>query len=163
MSNDYEYMDAAPTLNGATGEVVSYSTNLDIVAMEVPINFVFTISERQKRNLFVSAGVSTMVYLSQRFSGSYQNVYTQEVYDSATGETSLESNYTNIEVENEYEAFSRVDYFGLANLSAGYSFPLGKSSSMQIEPFVQLPTHNLTSNNLRIRFGGLSLKYRFGK
>lgn len=163
MSNENDFMYAAPTLNGATGEVVSYSTNLDIVAMEVPLNFVFTISERQKRNLFVSAGVSTMVYLSQRFTGNYQNVYTQEVYDSASGETSLESNYTNIEVENEYGAFSRVDYFGLANLSAGYSFPLGKSSTMLIEPFIQLPTHNLTSNNLRIRYGGLSLKYKFGE
>jgi hypothetical protein len=163
ISSSNRYMDAAPMLNGVSGEVVSAETHMDLVAMEVPLNFVFKISENRKRILFISAGASTMIYLSQQFTGSYQDVYTREVYNDATGETSIESNYTNIDVENEYGAFSRVDYFGLANLSAGYSFPLGKSNTMLVEPFVQLPMHDITSSDLRIRFGGLSLKFKFGK
>jgi hypothetical protein len=163
ISSSNDFMDAAPMLDGATGQVVSAETHMDLVAMEVPLNFVFKISENRKRSIFVSAGASTMIYLSQSFTGTYENVYTREVYNNATGETTMESNYTNIDVENEYGAFSRVDYFGLANLSAGYSFPLGKSNTMLIEPFVQLPMHEITSSNLRIRFGGLSLKFQFGK
>ncbi len=163
ISSGNDYMYASPSLDDFSGEVVSAETHMDMVAMEVPLNFVFKIRENRKRSIFLSAGASTMVYLSQRFTGSYQNVSTREVYDSASGVTSIESSYTNIEVENEYGAFSRVDYFGLANLSAGYAFPFGKGSSMLVEPFIQLPTHDITSSDLRIRFGGLSLKFQFGK
>ncbi|MDY0198558.1 MAG: hypothetical protein RBR68_12160, partial [Tenuifilaceae bacterium] len=105
----------------------------------------------------------TMVYLNQHFSGTLHNVYRTENIDSSTGEISIETNYTTTNIEEEYGAFSRVDYFGLANLSAGYSFPIGKSNNMLVEPFIQLPMHDITSTNLRIRYGGLSLKFRFGK
>jgi hypothetical protein len=41
--------------------------------------------------------------------------------------------------------------------------PFGKSSRLLIEPYVQLPVNTLTSLNLRIRYGGLAFKIRFGK
>lgn len=158
-----DFMFAAPTLNGLSGDIQSAETSMDIIAMEIPINFVFNISEKNRRKLFVSAGSSTMIYLNQRFNSSLYSVYTWENFDSTTGTTSLESTHTSNDIETKYGAFSRVDYFGLANFSAGYSFPLGKTSTMLVEPFIQLPIHDITSINLRIRYGGLSLKFSFGK
>ena len=102
-----------------------------------------------------------MVYLSQQFSGDYIGVFTNQRYEVASGALNEYSSTQAFDVEQEEKAFSHVDYFGLANLSAGYSFPLGKSS-MLIEPFVQLPMSDLTSLDLKIRYGGLSLKFRFG-
>ncbi|MDD2277901.1 MAG: outer membrane beta-barrel protein [Bacteroidales bacterium] len=163
ISNGNDYMFSAPTMNGMSGDVLSAETSMDIVAMEIPINIVFNISEKNRSKLFVSAGASTMVYLNQHFSGTLHNVYRTENIDSSTGEISIETNYTTTNIEDEYGAFSRVDYFGLANLSAGYSFPIGKTNTMLVEPFIQLPMHDITSTNLRIRYGGLSLKFRFGK
>lgn len=163
VSNGSDFMYEAPTLNGLSGDIQSAETSMDIVAMEIPINFVFNISEKNRRKLFVSAGSSTMIYLNQRFSSTLYSVYTWENFDSTTGTTSLESTHTSNEIESEYGAFSRVDLFGLANFSAGYSFPLGETSTMLVEPFIQLPMHDITSINLRIRYGGLSLKFSFGK
>ena len=131
--------------------------------MEIPINFVFKLSERRNRTLFVSAGASTMVYLSQRFTSSYNNVYTRENINTATGELTYDVNRTTISQDNQYGAFNHADFFGLANISAGYSFPFGKSSNMLVEPFVQLPTSEITSSNIRLRFGGVSLKWQFGR
>lgn len=153
----------APALDGLNGYVESFENNLDIVAMEIPLNFVFKLSENRKRSLFVSAGASTMVYLSQRFTGSYSNVYTRENLNTATGEITYETNRSTINLDNQYGLFEHTDLFGLANLSAGYSFPFGKGSSMLIEPFIQLPISDITSSNLRMRFGGLSLKMQFGR
>jgi hypothetical protein len=99
-----------------------------------------------------------MVYISQQFVGSYQNQMVREVFNSQTGQNELVATNTTINVDKSYDAFSRVDLFGLANLSAGYSFPFGKSS-MLIEPFVQIPIRKLTSNNLNVGFGGVSVKY----
>ncbi|HCY01320.1 MAG TPA: hypothetical protein DG754_14375 [Bacteroidales bacterium] len=158
-----DFMFAAPMQNGISGDVLSAEISMDIVAMEIPINFVFNISEKNHRKLFVSAGSSTMIYLSQSFNSSLNSVYTWESFDSTTGTTTPVSNYASNDIETKYGAFSRVDYFGLANLSAGYSFPLGKTSTMLVEPFIQLPMHDITSINLRIRYGGLSLKFSFGK
>jgi len=146
-----------------TGIVDSYENKLDILTVEVPVNMVYTIMERGKSSLFVSAGVSTMVYLDQNFSSSFTNVYTEQKLDIASGSMYEETRLQEVNVETDEKAFSHVDYFGLANLSAGYSMPLRKGGSMLFEPFLQLPVSDLTSFNVRIRYGGLSLKFRFGK
>ena len=151
----------APVLSGLSGSLDSYKAQIDVFSMEVPVNLVFTIWERSKSSLFVSTGVSTVIYLNQHLTGSFRNMYSRESIDMATGEVFNETNYTMVDIESEHEAFSRVDYFGLANLSAGCSLPFGKNSSFLVEPFVQLPVINLTSLNLRIRYGGLSMKIQF--
>jgi hypothetical protein len=155
---------SSPDNNGLmTGIDGSYENKLDILTMEVPVNMVYTIMERGKSSLFVSAGVSTMVYLDQNFSSSFTNVYTEQKLDVASGSVYEETRLQEVNVENDEKAFSHVDYFGLANLSAGYSMPLRRGGSMLFEPFLQLPVSDLTSFNVRIRYGGLSLKFRFGK
>ncbi len=138
--------------------IVSSKNQMDIVSLEVPINFVFELSNKRNRKLFLSAGSSSVVYISQQFVGTYQNQTVHEVFNSQTGQNELVATNSTINVDESYDAFSRVDLFGLANLSAGYSFPFGKSS-MLIEPFVQIPIRKLTSNNLNVGFGGISVKY----
>jgi hypothetical protein len=157
------FMDyTAPDLNGAAGEVVSAENHMDLIAMEIPINFVFDIVKKRDKSLFVSAGASTLIYLNQRFTGTYLNSYADEVFNSETGEWDMATNYTTVNIDNKYGAFSRTDFFGLANLSAGYLFPLGKNS-MLIEPFIQIPVRDITSSDLKISFGGVSVKYQINR
>ncbi|NLA49452.1 MAG: hypothetical protein GX876_08325, partial [Bacteroidales bacterium] len=102
------------------------------------------------------------IYLSQQFTADYVNEYTRVTLDAATGQYGTESRFSTLEFEKDYGSFSRTDFFGLANLSAGYTFTYAKTGTMLIEPFLQLPVSDLTSLNLRIRYGGLSMKLRFG-
>jgi hypothetical protein len=153
----------APVLDGASGSIESFEGSLQLLAMEVPVNFVYTVMERGKRGLYVSAGASTMVYLNQNVSGSFTNSYMRQSYNTTTGELASETRYSSVGVESSEEPFSHTDVFGLANFSAGYSMPFGKSSKLLIEPYMQLPVSTLTSLNLRIRYGGVALKIRFGK
>ncbi len=104
-----------------------------------------------------------MVYLDQNFSSSFTNVYSEQKVDQASGSVYQETRSQDVTLESDEKAFSHVDYFGLTNLSAGYSLPLKKGGNMLIEPFVQLPVSDLTSFNVRIRYGGLSFKFRFGQ
>lgn len=151
---------AAPELNGLSGTTSSYEADIDVVSMEVPVNFVFSVWKRAEKNLFVSTGASTMIYLSQHMTGSFNNTYTKTTTNSYGG-VSLETMTTTVQVEREHELMNRVDFLGLANFSAGYSMPFGKGTHMLFEPFVQLPVKDLTSMNLRIRYGGLSMKIQF--
>jgi hypothetical protein len=68
---------------------------------------------------------------------------------------------TSVTIDSKQESLNRVDFLGLANFSAGYSFPFAKTSHFVFEPFIQLPVKDLTSMNLRIRYGGLSMKLQF--
>jgi hypothetical protein len=151
----------APELSGVTGTVSSYKADIEVLAMEVPVNFVFSVRKRARTTLFVSTGTSTLFYLNQRLSGSFDNTYTKTMYDANSGAVSYESVTTTALIESEHEFLNRVDFMGLANFSAGYSFPFSKTSHLLLEPFVQLPVKDLTSLNLRIRYGGLSMKIQF--
>ena len=152
---------SAPELNGMAPTSTTFDANIDVVSMEVPVNFVFSLRKRARSNLFVTTGASTVIYLSQNLSGSYYNSYTRETVDSFTGNVSYETKTTSMQIESKEEFLSRVDLLGLANFSAGYSFPFAGTSQVLFEPFVQMPIRDLTSLNLRIWYGGLSMKIRF--
>lgn len=155
---DFNY--SAPELNGMTGTTTSFDAVIDVVSMEVPVNFVFSLWKGARSNLFISTGASTVFYLSQHMSGSFNNTYTRTKVDSY-GDVSYESMTTTVKVERDQQLLSRVDFLGLANFSAGYSLPFGKGTHLLFEPFIQLPLKDLTSQNLRIRYGGLSMKMQF--
>lgn len=151
-----------PLYDRTTGTTSSYEAKLRLVALEVPVNMVFKVIAKEKSSLFLSAGASTLIYLNQKFNGTFVNSYTKALSNTVTGEMTAYTNYSTVEVEKTESAFSHADYFGLANLSAGYSIPFGKSS-MLIEPYLQMPLSGITSLNIKIYYSGISLKLKFGK
>lgn len=150
----------ADKLNG-TPE--SFDGQLSMVTMEVPLNIVYKVFERKNSSFFLSAGTSTMIYLSQHFTGDVMNEYSLDKINASTGMTYTETVYSNVNVDNTYAAFSRTDYFGLASISAGYSLPFGKTSTLLIEPFMQFPLSKLTSLDLQVHYAGVSMKVGFGR
>ncbi|MGC9472244.1 MAG: outer membrane beta-barrel protein [Bacteroidales bacterium] len=156
-------LESSHDMSNMAGTIDSYDSHLEMLTMEVPVNLVFTLLERGEKRFFVSAGASTVFYLDQRFSGNYLSVTTRENLNTYTGEITYETSYNTVYAESDHPAFSHVDLFGLTNLSAGYAFPVGKTSRMLLEPWVQLPVTDITSLHLRMRYGGLSLKVQFGK
>ena len=163
INNQSVYGNLISLSDGTNGIPYSYEGKMNMLAMELPLNLVFRIIDRKRSEFYVSAGASTLFYISQQFTADLVNEYAKVSYNTASGTYSTETHYSTVEVEKDYGAFSRTDFLGLANLSAGYSFPYGKTSTLLIEPFVQLPVSDLTSLNLRVRYGGVSMKLRFGK
>ena len=163
-SNNTEGFNYPVSLNdGTIGKPYSYNGQLSMLAMELPLNIVIRISDKERSGFYVSAGASTMIYINQQYTADFVNEYTKVNFNTMTGSYSSETRYSTVEVKNNYGAFNRADFFGLANLSAGFSFLYSKTGTMLIEPFLQLPLNDLTSLNLRVRYGGISIKMRFGK
>lgn len=159
--NNFAY--SIPFVGGNSGTLSSSDGQLSLLAMELPLNIVFNVFKRGRSGIYLAAGTSTIFYFSQQFTGDFVNEYTLNSFDETSGLWNSETRYSTVTVNNSYGALSRTDFFGLANLSAGYSLPYGKSGTMLIEPFLQLPVSDLTSLNLRVRYGGLSIKIRFGR
>lgn len=142
--------------NEYSSPTVLYNNRLELVAMEIPINFVYKVLDRRNSNIFISAGASSLIYLSQKFTGT--NRYSEKIIDFASESSNFVFNTTTTQVSNEFSAFSRADFFGLLNLSAGYTYSFSSTYAMSVEPFVQLPLRRITSNEMRMGFGGVSLK-----
>lgn len=149
--------------DGTNAAYYSSEGQLNMLAMELPLNIVFRIADKKNSAFFISAGTSTMIYLRQQFTAGFVNECKKTSYDSKVGEYFSETRYSTVEVENDYGALSRADIFGLANFSAGYSFQYSKTGTLLIEPFLQVPVSDLTSLNLRVRYAGISMKMQFGK
>lgn len=149
--------------DGTNAAYYSSEGQLNMLAMELPLNIIFRIADKKNSAFFISAGTSTMIYLSQQFTAGFVSECKKTSYDSKVGEYFSETRYSTVEVENDYAALSRADIFGLANFSAGYSFQYSKTGTLLIEPFLQVPVSDLTSLNLRVRYAGVSMKMQFGK
>lgn len=161
-AGNFEFDYSVPLIDGNSGTLDSYSGQLSMLAMELPFNIVFKVFEKGRSGIYLSAGASTMIYINQQFTGDFVNEYIQEQFNANTGLIASETRYSMVTVNNSYSAFSHTDYFGLANLSAGYTLHYGKNATLLIEPFMQFPFSDLTALNLRVRYGGISMKIRFG-
>ena len=150
-----------PSLDGLSVTGSSYDANIEVLSLEVPVNLVFSIWKRSRSSIFISTGASTVIYLNQKMSGRFYSSYTKEIVDTYGGFIAYETRTSAVRIESDQEPLSRVDFMGLANFSAGYSLPFGRTSHVVFEPFVQLPLKDLTSLDLRIRYGGLSMKVQF--
>jgi len=145
---------------GATAPVLLFSGNnkYNLFALEIPVNIQFSVMEGPESRFFVSTGLSSMVYLHQSVSG-VNHVHVQNDNSGiASGSASFTS--TTIFVDDKYGPFSRIDLGRILNISAGYVF-VGKNNSLVLEPFLKLPLGGVSSSNVSLGMGGVSLKLLF--
>lgn len=153
----FEYL---PNLSNDADVSLSGNNEYEMLALEVPINAQFNLMETSRRRLYVSTGLSSLVYLQQRFSGTNTAFVEQSFYDAATGSFQMQYSSSTFSVNEEYGPLSRFDFGRLVNLSFGYVMRR-ENHSLVVEPFVKLPLGRLTSRDISLGMGGLSLKYRF--
>ncbi len=147
-------------IQSGTNPVHNFSGNnkYNFLALEIPANIQFSVFEDAGRRLFVSTGLTSLVYLHQSVSG----VNYLQFRNSADGlPLGPESFYSlTIFVDDTFGPLSRVDLGRMLNLSAGYVI-IGKKNSLILEPFLKLPLGDISSSNLRIGMGGMNLKFLF--
>ncbi len=135
----------------------SVTSDIELTALDIPVNLRFTVIENPRYRIFMSAGFSSILYMQQKYRSestvlaSYYQINPQGHYESATG-------YANLISEVDFNAFSRFDPAGLLNLSAGYVIRR-RNHALIVEPWLKYPSFDITSFNLYIGMAGLSLKY----
>lgn len=156
---DFAY-DYLPSFDNVKNINLTGNNHYEMLALEIPLNAQFNVMETKKRRLYVGAGLSSLVYLQQRFSGTNTAFYERSFFNQATGNFELQYSASTFEVNEEYGPLSRFDFGRLVNLSFGYVIRR-ENSAMVIEPFIKLPIGTLTSREINLGMGGISLKYRF--
>ena len=133
----------------------------EFLALDIPLNVQFNLGETRRSQLFVSAGVSSLFYLQQKVSGYSSAFVTGQTYNPNTGEYQTFSQYSEVYLDDTYDILTRFDIARLLNLSFGYVIK-GDNHSTVIEPFIKYPLGTISTRELKMGMGGVTVKYRFG-
>lgn len=129
---------------GNTGS--SSKINGECRVIDIPLNISYYIKKSVKHNLFLSAGSSSYLMLSER-------------YDYLTVDNGYEHEWSQeLKRENNH-------YFGLLNLSIGYERKIHKNIFIQLEPFLKAPLTGIGEGKIDLVSTGafLNIKYHFNK
>lgn len=152
MRNDY-----SPEHTSAT----TYTNNAyEIYAIDLPLNIQFRTPGAKNRQWYVSTGFSSLLFLQQDMSG-VETAYLESVYyDHESSSYRSEAFYTETKISSRYEPFARFDLARLLNFSVGYAIEKGKTTTI-MEPFVKIPLGTISSRDLKMGMGGISLRLTF--
>lgn len=156
-------MEALPNYYGSDNLTVideSGYVNYEFMAVDFPLNMRMQILNDNRKQFYVSAGVSSFLYLQQSYSKNAE-MLADVISEDLSGQSFIQRNYSSVTTSGSFDAFRRFDLARFLNLSAGYVVKR-ENYNMIIEPYLKYPMYNVTSFDLKIGMAGLSLKYQLG-
>ncbi len=108
--------------------------------LELPINVSYTFSKKARSTWFGSVGVSSyfMQHESYTYDISYNGYRYPKDYDYSNKSTSL---------------------LALINISAGYTYKLGRIGDLRFEPYIKLPVNKIGTGELPIQSAGIFIGF----
>jgi len=150
-SGDIEYNSNTTFVN----DPASSKSQIEFVGIDIPLNIKYKI-----KRLIVTTGISSLVFVSEKRTYSTNALVLNTVFNTSTNRYETNKTMENFQSEDKSPAFNRFDFASLFNIAVGYEVPLKKGSIM-FEPFLKYPLGEISSANLKIGSGGMSLYYYF--
>jgi len=110
---------------------------------ETPINVRYHFSTKKRKDLFVSAGLSSYFIRKENYDYTYYNQWRRLVTYNAQ--------YQN---PNNY-------IISIANISAGIEYPISKYLNIHLEPYLKLPLAGFGYSNMRLISSGINMSLMF--
>ena len=133
----------------------SSDSQIEFIGLDIPLNVKYKI-----KKLIITTGISSLVYISEKNIYSSYKLISNTAFNSTSNKYETVNTLQNVQIEEKTSAFSSMDFAGLLNLSVAYQLPLNKGS-ITFEPFIKYPISKISSADLKIGSGGLSLQYCF--
>lgn len=133
-STDGKYFNTKD-LNYPPSYKIEYVTGV-CKMLELPLNIRYTFYKRSRSGLFGSAGVSAFFMQHESY-----------IYDI---------NYYGNRYSRSYEYDNKSKSIpAIVNISAGYTYTLGKIGDLRIEPYIKMPISKIGTGKLPIQSGGV--------
>ncbi len=130
------------------------ATELQLTAMDIPMNFQYQFIKRKKSNYFLELGFSSLLYLSQNY--SYELTY---IDNSGCPPGTVCDNMVTVNEESSIPDYKTFDFAKFLNFSVGLDYHLSKRFDMVINPYLKYPVNLLSEEELKFGSGGLKLKF----
>ncbi len=147
-------------LTGGTLDV-SVGENYDFryTAIDIPINTRVQLGSTGNSSYTMTLGVSSLVYLSQTIRERGTNYNGFSTLNANTGDVELTFRQSNYQETERVSAFDRIDLGRMLNVSFGFT-PDRRKNQLELEVYMKYPLGDVTSKDIELGMGGLTLKYR---
>lgn len=135
----------------------------DMVGIDIPLNIGWKFTNHPKRNYYVTGGVSSLVYLSEKYKNTerWQEV-TEHVRENDGNEFIEYEVVTMEDTSNESASpFRNLHPFGRLNLAVGMEQKITRGVSLHVEPYLKIPLSGMGDEAVRITTGGVNFKVSF--
>lgn len=145
-----------PWKNELYGSAQSKKTDVQLLALDIPINIKYDLVDNPGSSLFVSAGISSMLYFKENYTNEYYSENILAIDENAERNITVYK-----EEEKSIPAFNRVDVAKILNVSLGIMYRFRNGMDIQIEPFIKYPLAPVTSENIKLGSGGILFRVYF--
>jgi len=134
-----------------------------LLNFDFPLNIKWKIFSRKTGSYYISGGISSLAYLSEKYTTTSQR---QELRETAmaVGEGEAKTyKLENVETTTSItpNVSSPFDIAGRLNISIGYEKQISPALYLHIEPFLKIPVSGLANENLRFVTSGITFKLSF--
>lgn len=135
----------------------------DMVSIDIPLNVGWKFINHPKRNYYVTGGVSSLVYLSEKYKNTERWQEVVEHVRENGGKEFVEYEVVTMEdTSNEsVSPFHNLHPFGRLNLAVGMEQKITQGVSLHVEPYLKIPLSGMGDEAVRITTGGVNFKVSF--
>jgi len=112
------------------------SENVELLCLDIPFNLKMKLTEMKQSHIFISGGISTLVFLNEKYIHEY--VYAEP------SETTVR--------------FQNINFAGQLNLSSGYQYRISDKMNVTVEAYLKIPLYKLAEEELHFYQSGISVK-----
>lgn len=138
-------------------------TKATLVDLDIPLNITWKFLVRKSTSYYVSGGISSVVYLSEKYANtsySQQMVAVVEVNDYKPSITYQKENVKTTEQTTE-EPLNTFDFASRVNIIFGFEQHLSSKLFLHIEPYIKIPVSDQAAQNIKYTTGGITCKISF--
>lgn len=136
-------------------------TNARLMLIDLPLNLTYQVGKQTKPLFRVSAGLSSLAFLSQQYTDTFQTPQiriTPVTTPTGTPQAGLQTTMIETVQTRPQMGFGGIYWGRLLNLSVGIERTLSPKMVFAVEPYLKYPLGPLTQDNLSIGSAGVSLR-----
>ncbi|TVQ13965.1 MAG: hypothetical protein EA364_05365 [Balneolaceae bacterium] len=156
----------------STNSAVSSELDVDVdydarrefswLAVDIPLNMNWDVGGNSRGRYNLTIGLSSLIYLQQSFREEGVNYTGRLVRNEEFGTYDIDIQSSTYSEREDQPAFSRFDFARLMNVAVGYSLR-NKKNPLSFELYLKYPLGNLTSREISMGMGGISMRYSLGR
>ncbi len=160
-----EHQSVVSKSSGYNSAIPADVNRAELVNLDIPVNITWNVASNKSGSYYISGGISSIAYLSERYSTTTYRQELREFAATATAGPEDDKTYRleQVETTNTRSVPSNQvqDIAGRINLIIGFKRELTPGLSLHIEPFLKIPVTGMASEKLRFTTSGVTCKISF--
>ena len=138
-------------------------TQAVLVGLDFPVNITWKFLIRKSVSYYVSSGISSIAYLSEKYTTTSYSQKMVGVVNMIGGEQVLDFQLENVKSTDQIteDPLSTLNFAGRVNIIFGIEQHLSQKLFLHVEPYLKFPISGLAAQNLRFTTSGITCKISF--